>query len=157
MLDAITTSIAAALTSDATFVAALQALLPNLTAAPPALLANRPTTEVARQYPACWVVEQGDGAAEPVTDDTGLTLGGCEAQFRAELLLALVWTDQDVDTAGAARRALPALVAQLLMRHPSPGGATTVWLEAWESDRGGRHPTQVWGCRIAIIYAVPRA
>lgn len=154
---AFTTGIAALL-ADATFDAAVRALLPAGVATPlPVLIGNRQVQTLAGQFPACWVVEQGDGRAAALEDDSGRALGGCVQEFEADLLIALVWTDQDPDTAAAAKQALPTLTAQLLLRNPQPGGIGGAWLAEWQSDRGGRHPTQVWGASIAGFYQIPRA
>ncbi len=155
---AFTTGIVSLL-NEATFDAAVRALLPAgaVTGAIPVLLGNRRVEQIASQYPACWVVEQGDGRVSPIADETGLTIGGALQQFEGAILISLVWIEQEPAAAVTAKQALPTLVTQLLLRNPQPGGISGAWLDTWQSDRGGNAPVQVWGASIAGTYQTPRA
>ena len=122
------------------------------------LESNMPVAQIpAGQFPA-WVVEQGDGAMAPITNDGGgggLVIGMSEQQFSSTLELALVWKENDRAMARDQRTRLPTLVAQLLMRNPRRGGVDA-WLESWSPDRGGLHPVQVWRATVRGEYITPR-
>lgn len=122
--------------------------------------ANVPITSIpANQFP-CWVVEQGDGRSQSISnggDDMGLTIGLSEQQCSSALALALVWKENDPIRAKHVRTHLPQLFVQLFLRNPMPGGVAAAWAESWEPDRGGRHPVHVWRATVRGEYAVPRS
>jgi hypothetical protein len=142
--------------SESTFVAAMTTLL------------GRPLTGVQRSnvplsnIPAgnlpCAVIEQGDGVAQSISNDgadEGLVIGLSQQQFASDLHVAIVWSEQDRDTAADQRADLPTLFAQLFMRNPTPGGIAFAMLREWEPDRGVSHPLQVWRATLVGEYAVP--
>ncbi|MDR3389926.1 MAG: hypothetical protein P4L92_23055 [Rudaea sp.] len=147
--------IAALLTGDATFVAAIAALLgaPVTTV----LRGNIPVSQIpAGSYP-CFVVEQGDGKAAPTANTMdSQTIGLAMSSFESDVLVSLIWTDQNPATAAITRGKLPTPFAQLLMRNPQPGGIDGAWLGEWQPDRGVNHPTQIWRGVIAGNYTITK-
>lgn len=145
--------IRALLTGDATFSAAITALIG---AQPGVLRGNAPFANIpAGSYP-CWVVEQGNGNAQPSSEggDTFLTIGTREGSYQSDLGVALVWKNNDREAAADQREQLSALFAQLMLRNPQPGGITAAWLEGWTPDRGALHPTQLWVATIRGLYSI---
>ena len=143
----------ALLTGDATFVAAITGVLG---VAPQVLRGNPPFQAIPPGSWPCWVVEQGDGGAHAVSESGGafLTIGTGEAQFQSDVLLALVWKNDDRESAAAQRAKLPALLAQLLLRNPQPGGILAAWLQDWKPDRAALHPVQLWVATVRGIYSI---
>ena len=126
--------------------------------APQVLRGNPPIQSIAipgGSWP-CWVVEQGDGVAHAVSEAGGafLTIGASEAQFQSDVLLALVWKNDDREAAAVQRSRLPALLAQLLLRNPQPGGILAAWLQDWKPDRAALHPVQLFIATIRGIYSI---
>lgn len=144
------------LTGDATFVAGVQGVLGTM---PTVLRGNPPFQQIpAGQWP-CWVIEQGDGNAHAVSEAGGsfLTIGTREAQFQSDLMLALVWKNDNREAAAAQRAQLPALLARLLLRNPQPGGVLGAWLQEWKPDRAALHPAQLWTATVRGIYSIEEA
>lgn len=146
----------ALLTGDATFAAAVTGVLGT---APQVLRGNPPFQALPPGSWPCWVVEQGDGNAHAVSESSGafLTIGAGEAQFQSDVLLALVWKNDDREVAAAQRAKLPALLAQLLLRNPQPGGILAAWLQDWKPDRAALHPVQLWIATVRGIYSIEAA
>ena len=152
------TGVVALITSDATFVNGVLALINA--AAYFVLDANTPIDQIpAGSFP-CFVIEQGDGATQAISnagDEFGLTIGHGEQQFSSTLSCALIWKDQDKARAKTARKEMPTLAAQLLMRNPQPGGIAGAWLESWQPDAAVSHPLQVWRFTVRGEYTIPKA
>lgn len=148
--------IAALLATDATFSAAITALLGA--AITTVLRSNLPTNQIpAGQYP-CFVIEQGDGRAESTSNnDEYQTIGLAMSSYASDLHVSLIWSDNDRANAASARAQLPTLFAQLLMRNPQPGGIDGAVLSSWMPDRGVNHPTQIWSATITGNYTITRA
>lgn len=152
--------VATLLTSDATFASAVNALLGQTVSK--VLRSNTPFAELGRvgaEHLPCWVVEQGDGVAAPIANDEEAfgTIGNHEQGFQSDVLIALVWKQQDREAAANVRAELPTLVARLFMRNPQPGGIVGAWLGSWEPDRGAPHPLHHWAASINGLYSVSRA
>lgn len=145
----------ALLSSDATFVAAIAALL----GAPVVnvVIGNIPVAEIPAGMFPCWVIEQGDGNATPTTESHEYqTIGLGETSYASELYAALVWIDPDPVNAGTTRGKLPTPMAQLFMRQPQPGGIDGATFAGWQPDRGANHPVQVWRAVIAGNYTITK-
>jgi hypothetical protein len=141
------------LTDDVVFAAGVRDLIGTT---PSVLRGNPPFQQIpAGQWP-CWVLEQGDGNAHAVSEEGGsfLTIGAREAQFQSDLMLALVWKNDDREAAADQRAQLPALLAQLMLRNPQPGGVLAAWLEGWKPDRAALHPVQLWTATLRSIYSI---
>ena len=152
--------VVALLTGEATFVAAVNALVGQTVSR--TVRSNTPFAELGRlgtQDLPCWVVEQSDGAAQPIANDEDAfgTIGNHEQGFQSQVLIALVWKQQDRDAAANVRAELPTLVARLFMRNAQPGGIVGAWLASWEPDRGALHPFHTWAASINGLYSVSRA
>lgn len=151
--------VATLLTTDATFQAALTALL-GVTINR-ALRSNQPTATIPRDLWPLFMLEQGDGAAESITqggaDTHGLTIGNTRQGFASSIDLAVLWTQPDREAAAAARGQLPTLLAQLFMRNPQPGGVSLAYLESWSPDQGTHHPDQIFVATVRGEYAIRRS
>lgn len=144
VLDDVHAGIKTLLTSDATFVAAIRALgLGDRGEAvtPGVLRALRPLASLGQEHFPSWVMEPGDAAS------TGVAVGSCHQDFQVEVLLALVWHQQDPDTAYAQRLALLDVLVRLFLRNPVVGGAT-VTVDAQGNDRSANHPTHITTFRL---------
>lgn len=147
----------ALLATDATFTAAIAALLGMPVTG--VLQSNVPLANIPTGSLPCWVLEQGDGQAQSLNNegaDEGLVIGHSQQQFASELHVSLVWNQNDRDTAGAQRRDLPTLLAQLMLRHPQPGGIEFALLREWQPDAGVNHPLQVWRATLVGEYTIHR-
>lgn len=153
---AFTDGMRALLGSDATLAAAVTTLIG---AQPIVLRGNQPLGQIpAGQFP-CWFVDQGPGRAAPISEhgDTFITIGSSEQQFESDVLVALVWKENDRERAADQRAQLPALLTQLMLRNPQPGGIVGAWLSDWTPDRAALHPTQLWTATVHGIYAVTQS
>lgn len=145
------------LTTDATFVAAMQALNLGSTGAaatPVVVDGNQPFTSLGQEKFPCWVMEAGDEEAAPISDDgdgDGLTIGSRQQSFRTEIFLALVWHQQTPATAFAQRGQLAAAMVSLLLRNPAPAGTHNFWVERLDNDRQANHPTHVARFTLAAL------
>lgn len=154
-------ALAQLLANDATLAATLQALeLGSLSgpASPSVLLGNRPFQSIGQENYPCWVIEAGDAAAaaDAVNDDPdGLVIGSHSQGFQAEILLALVWHQQDNTKAFQQRLALLPAVARLLMRNPDLSGtAQMAWLASQNNDRQAAHPMHVAQFSVQVLIDV---
>lgn len=153
---AFTDALRSLLTEEATFAAAVAALIGKPVVR--VLRSNTPWEQIGVAQLPCFVIEQGDGQASGwgTGDDSGMVIGHSGQGFTSELDVCLLWTEQDRDTAADQRAQLPEIVAQLLLRNPQPGGVNGAWLQEWTPDQGVRHPMQCWACRIRANYEIPR-
>jgi hypothetical protein len=151
--------LSALLTADATFQAALTALLGQPVNR--ALRANMPWKQLPRGQWPLFVLEQGDGRSSSITqgggDIDGLVIGNHRQGFDSSVDVALLWTQADREAAAAARGELPTLLAQLLMRNPQPGGVSLAYLESWTPDQGANHPDQIFVASVRGEYAIRRS
>lgn len=149
-------ALAALLTTDAVFVAAVAAIVgqPVTTV----LKSNRAAADIAPGMYPCWVLEVGDGHAATVSNDAQeyQTIGLALQTAIVDMHIALVWMDQDRDHASDGRVDLPYHLTQLLLRNPQPGGCEQAVLVDWQPDRGANHPTQFWRARIASGHVIQR-
>lgn len=153
---AYTDAIAALLVSDATFAAAITALIgePVTTV----IRSNTPWEQIGASQLPCFVIEQSPGNASPwgTGDASGMTIGHTEQQFESELDICLLWNVQDREVAADQRAQLPDLFANLMLNNPQPGGVNGAWLQQWLPDQGIRHPLQCWVCRIRAEFVIER-
>lgn len=151
--EAFADGVRALLTGDATFAAAVTSVIGI---APQVLRGNPPFQAIPTGMWPCWVVEQGDGTAHAVSEHGGsfLTIGAGEAQFQSDVLLALVWKNDDREAAAVQRAQLSKLLVQLLLRNPQPGGILAGWLQDWKPDRAALHPVQLFIATIRGIYSI---
>lgn len=149
--------VATLLVSDATFSAAVAALVGQTVTT--VLRANQPIEQIPHAKFPCWVIEQGEGRAVGISDDDddGRVIGGWSQSFESELLVSLVWKQQDRETAADVRADLPELMAQLFLQNAQPGGIVGAWFDSWESDRGALHPTHIWAASVRGQYVINRS
>lgn len=153
MIAALHAAIEALLLTDATFVAAVQAL--NLgsagTAATPTLLhAFRPFRSIGQEHYPCWLLEPGDDQSVEEA------IGSCHQTFETEILLALVWHQQDHETAYTQRLALLDELVRLFLRNPRPGDIADTRVDAAGNDRSANHPTHVITFRLLADVRIER-
>ncbi len=153
---AFTDAIAALLVTDASFTAAITALIG--TPVTRVLRANTPWEQIGAAQLPCFVIEQSPGKASPwgTGDASGMTIGHAQQQFESDLDVCLLWNAQDREVAADQRAQLPDLFASLLMRNPQPGGIDAAWLQEWLPDQGIRHPLQCWVSHIRAEYVIER-
>lgn len=133
-------AIATLLTTDPGLVAALSAL--NLgsgggPAVPKVLKSMRPLRSIGQEHFPCWVQEVGD------IQTSARAIGSCHQEAQREILLALIWHQQDPNAAFDQMAALWDVVVALFLRTPSPDGEATVHVDALVTDRYANHPTHI--------------
>jgi hypothetical protein len=154
-MKAVSDALIALFTADATFTAALQALNLGSTgsnAIPQVIKGNRPWTSLGQEKFPAWVVEAGDADPAPLSDGAdgeGLVIGSTQQSFKMTLLVALVWHQQNPDTAFEQRLDLLAAMASLLLRIVPPAGCTNWWVAGFKNDRQANHPTHVASFALA--------
>lgn len=154
-MKAVSDAIAELLASDDTFLEAVQALGLGSTgssAIPKVILGNRPFASLGQENFPAWVFEAGDsdpGALSEGGDAEGLVIGSSQQSFRCSFLLALVWHQQDPETAYAQRLDLLAAITSLLLRSDPPDGCTNWWVASFKNDRQANHPTHVASFALA--------
>ena len=147
-LKAFSDAVADLLMNEAMFVDEITALIGS---APKSVLrANTPWERLAGHALPCFVIEQGDGKGGSNSNqaDAGQVIGHQEQQFSSELMIALLWNEQDRDTAGVQRTELPGIFARLFLRNPVPGNCDGAWLDQWIPDRGVQHPRQTFVAKV---------
>lgn len=151
---AYTDAIAALLVNDATFVAAITALLGEPVTR--VIRSNTPWANINAADLPCFVIEQADGNASAwgTGAATGLTIGHGQQDFESNLDVCLLWNQQDRETAGDQRAQLPDLFVQLMLRNPQPGGIAGAWLQQWVPDQGVLHPRHCWAARIRAEFTI---
>lgn len=145
MIEALHDAIAQMLITDAQFVADLQAM--NLgthsTAATPKVMRSfRPLRSLGQEHLPAWMLEPGDDSTFE------RAVGSCHQGVETEILLALVWHQQDPDTAYRQRLQLREALTALFLRNPAPDGECTVYVEAQGNDRAANHPTHITTFRL---------
>ena len=146
-------AIATLLTTDAPFVAAMQAL--NLGShgtpvTPGVTRGMRDWRKIRQEVFPTWVLEPGDAQ----TVEQGL--GSCHLVQDAEVLLALVWHQQDHDTAYNQRLALEDDVVRLFLRNPRPGNVADTVADASGNDRQANHPFHIVTFRLISTLEIRR-
>lgn len=145
--------LATLLTTEATFVAAVRALnfgTGGTAATPGVVRGMRDWRKIGQERFPCWVLEPGDSQ----TVEQGL--GSCHIVQEAETLLALVWHQQDHDTAYNQRLSIEDDLARLLMRNPRPGNAGDTWLDGSANDRQANHPFHIVTFRLLSQLEIKR-
>jgi hypothetical protein len=152
-----TSGVAALLTGDSIFAAAIASLVNAGVPVNTLLRGNVPVAQIpAGSFP-CFVVEQGDGKPTPTTDGSEYqTIGLAMTSYASDLYVSLVWIDQDVQNAAITREKLPKVFGQLFMRNPQPGGVDFGSLTEWQPDRGINHPNQIWRAVISGNYTTTK-
>lgn len=94
------------------------------------------------------IFELGDGTSS-------ILVGGHSQDSASDLLLALVWHEEDPAAAFAQRTALPELLVQAVMADPTLGGTVDgAWVNAWEPDRAVYHPRHVFRATVRGEFAI---
>lgn len=163
MIAAAVTALETLLTTDEAFVEHMEALGLGSAGAevvPQVIRANRPLSTLGQERFPAWVIELGDVGLETLAEGSSdfLALGGRYQGVGRDILLALVWHQQDVPTAFGQRMGLEEPLIDLLLRNPDLGLAnvTAAYVSSISPDRGANHPTQVWGASLRLEYAVQR-
>jgi hypothetical protein len=146
-------AIATLLVTDASFVAAVRALgfgATGAAATPQVVRGMRDWRKIPQERLPCWVLEPGDSQ----TTDQGI--GSCHYVQEAEALLALVWHQQDHDTAYNQRLALEDDLSRLFLRNPRPGNVADTVLDASGNDRQANHPFHIVTFRLLSILEIRR-
>ena len=145
MIRALHDAIATLLTTDAQFLADVQALglgSSGEAVAPKVLRSFRPIASLGQEHFPAWVMEPGD-------DETiGRAVGSCHQDLQVEILLGLVWHQQDPDAAYYQRLDMRGPLTALFLRNPSPDGDSTVYVDAQGNDRSANHPTHITTFRL---------
>lgn len=133
------------LTTDTQFLAGMAALdfaaTPGI--APTHTLRGwREPRQIGQEHYPVWVFEAGD--AEYIEQG----VGACHQTMQVEILVALLWHQQDHETAVDQRDAVVDEVVRLFLRNPTPGDIADTWVESWANDRGANHPTHITTFRL---------
>lgn len=152
MIDDFLDALELLLTTEATFVAALQALNLSSTgtpAIPQVLRGNRPLSQIPQELFPCWVIEHATFEPNELVQGGDFQTLGTHAQgMRARFPVTLVWHQQDHTDAFNQRAGLAWPTCQLFLRNPDPGGVVLAWFDRSESEMGAQHPLQVWRAEI---------
>jgi hypothetical protein len=134
-VSALKDAIAALLLTEAEFLADLQAIGLQTTgaaAAPAEVLKGfRPIVSIGQEHYPCWLMESGD---DQLSQES---IGSLCTQYETEILLGLVWHQQDRDTAVDQRDALLPALVRLFLR-----------VDARGNDRAANHPTHIVTFRL---------
>lgn len=159
-------AIAALLTTDATFTAALTASIASggcgLRKVPAKVLSNQPMEQIQQLYTQgdpVWVLEPLPGEALASQDsDFGLTIGSGQQAFRHSAVAVLVWSEKDRDTAYRQRLRIPERAVQLFLRAGTLGlpDCAGVVVRAVAPDGGGTHPNHMLRVEITADVFVQR-
>lgn len=152
------------LSTDAQLAADLQALnlgtAAPLNVTPGVVKGNRPFQSIGQEHYPAWVIEAGDAQASGIgnEDDPGGLVIGCDRQTaQAEILLALIWHQQDPAMAYDQRLALHGAVTRLMLRNPTlTESAQLAWLDSMNNDRQAAHPTHVAMFRVLALFETRR-
>lgn len=154
MIGALRDAIETLLLTEPTFVADIAALglgTHGEAVAPAKVLRGfRPIGTVGQERYPVWLLDTGDKVS------TAQSVGSHHQEFEDEILLALLWHQQDHDTAVNQRDALLERVVQLFLRNPNPGGIADVWVDAAGNDRGARHPAHTITFRLLAGLSIER-
>lgn len=105
-----------------------------------------------------FLLESGDSDAQAVTNDGSMfgVVGFTQQDMACDVLIGVIWHQQDHDTAYAQRLRLETAFIDLLLRHPDVGGAVTAWVNKVQFDRGALHPTQTAVITVRVEYVQAR-
>ena len=170
IVEALHEAIIARLGADAAFGAALTARIDEggigLKSLPTVLRSNLAFEDIRQIHASrlpCWVIEAGGAIAGPLTglteDERGLTLGGGTQAWRCEVLLGLVWHENDRERAYTQRLRLATLVPDLFLRNPDLGvdNCAGCLVVETEPDQGLNHPWQNWRALLAAELILVRS
>lgn len=141
------------LRTEAAFVADLQALSlgsSGAAATPKVLHGFRPVRSIGQEHYPCWVMEPGDDQSVEEA------IGSCHQGFETEIIIALVWHQQDPEIAYQQRLSLLDDVVRLFLRNPTPGGIADVRVDACGNDRQANHPTHIVTFRLLADVRIDR-
>ncbi len=110
----------------------------------------RPFKSLGQEHFPCWIIEAGDDQSVEEA------VGGCHQGFETEVLLALMWHQQDNDIAFNQRVDVPGALTRLFLRNPMPGGIASVHVDAVGKDRSANHPTHVVMFRLLADVSVQK-
>lgn len=163
-MKAVHNALAELLRTDATLAAELALLALGTMgggAVPSVKEGNQPFQSLGQEHYPCWVLEAGDAEAAPLTaedDPAGLVIGSHRQGAEIEILLALVWHQQDPATAYQQRLALHGVVTRLLLRNPNlTDTAELAWLAGMNNDRQAAHPLHVAMFRVRALIETRRS
>lgn len=161
MIEQIYQAIRTLITTDATFVAAIQALglgADGAAISPKVLDSMRRPEQVPQHDWPAFLLEAGDSDAEALSNDGSefSVIGFTQQGMAADILIGLIWHQQDRATAVSQRLGLEAAFVDLFLRNPDPGDATLAWVRRVDRDRGALHPTQTALVTVRVEYAQQR-
>lgn len=145
MIEAAHDAIAALLIGDAQFVADVKALglgINGEAVTPKVLRSFRPFGSLGQEHFPSWMLEPGDDSTFE------RAVGSCHQGVETEILLALVWHQEDPDTAYRQRLKLRAALTSLFLRNPMVDGDCAVHVDAQGNDRAANHPTHITTFRL---------
>lgn len=164
MIAAARAALHALLTTDAQFIADMQALglaADDSGAVPAVRSGNRPFAQIHQaEYP-CWIddagEQQGAGFGNLASDPAGLVINSTQQDWVGDIELSLVWHQQDhARSVEQTDAILPALV-RLLLRNPGLSGTCALANVARaDSSLGERHPTHVVRVAVRCMYTIYR-
>jgi hypothetical protein len=164
MIGAARAALHALLVGDALFVADLQALglgRDGSAAIPEVVSGNRRFDQLGQAHYPCWTDaagdQQGEAGGSQADAWAGLALGsGCQG-WRGDILLALIWHQQDPARAVSQTDGLLPALVRLLLRQPSLSETCTLaYVASTDNDRGVRHPTHVAQFVVRVHYDIRR-
>ncbi len=152
------------LEADPEFTAAMRALglgLRGEAVVPKVIRGNKPFAQLQQQDYPCWVTDRGDSTGSSHNadggDSDGLVLGSTQQDWNTEIGLALVWHQQDFDTALDQRDGVHPALVRLLLRNPDLQDTCALAYVAGEmTDRATRHPTQSIAFELRVLHTIYR-
>lgn len=162
MIRAIYAALESLLTTDPTFVAAVQALglgASGTAVTPGVLRGNTPLSQIPVGNLPTWYFEVGDINPAPIAEDADefLTIGSTSQGWELELPFALVWHQQVLGTAHLQRLDLFEPLNDLFLRNPSLGGTSNAWLDSLVMDRSAFAPKHVVDCTARVQFTHNRS
>ena len=147
MIAAARTALMALMVGDPQFITAMQALNLGSTGAavtPKCLKGNRRFDQIGAEHFPCWLHDTGDqqpGPASADGDAMGLTINSHQQEWVADIVLSLVWHQQDYDTSVDQTDAIGPALVQLLLRNPSlDDTCDNAYVAEVLTDRNYNHP-----------------
>ncbi len=147
-------AIATALTGDSILTNAMVASLASggvgMVRAASVIRGNRPLVEIAQVHQSrlpVWVIEPGEAREADITQEGGgepQTIGSHSQGYEIEMLVALVWVQQDTEAAHTQRLRLLDLFPKWALRHASMAGASGIFCRELLPDQGATHPNQTF-------------
>lgn len=113
-------------------------------------VANRPLKLLDPKDDPHLILELGDGS-------NALEVGGYAQMPQVEVLVGVLWTEDDYERAFGQATELTDLMIRAVMLDPSLGGAVeAAWVSKFESDRNANHPRHSANFTVTIEYRVTR-